>query len=208
MKINELLNEDDTITVKSVSGKDVELSNGIKTTTAALIPGTDPNTVSIAPDAASTLKPGAKVITAPTSEAVDDDFSPTNLKNLENIRDIDDLKSTVINLIRTEGPMQMKPDKIAYFINRVEQMHSRKNIINMVHHLVSPNSSMSSKVDIESDESEDDLIASGKNSDIGGDSTDDFIKSITDQEYGSRQNRGSYSESKELIAMLQIAGLR
>jgi hypothetical protein len=61
-----------------------------------------------------------------------------------------------------------------------------------------------------------DLIASGKNKDVGGDPTDEYIKDVTDKEFernARRSNRNVVNpipvrESEELIAMLTIAGLR
>jgi hypothetical protein len=236
VKINELLNEDDTLTIKAVTGDDVELSNGTKTKTSAMVPGTDPNTVTMTPTEADALKPGTKVITAPTSEAAgSDNFTPADLKNLEGIRDIDELKSAAIKLISSEGSKHMKPEKIAYFVNRVEQLHSRMNVIKLMYDLllageghgtIGNKTSMSAnsykkqfgeEYEDDDEESEDDLIASGKNFDISGDPTDDFIDDVVDKKWersarghnnNSGQGRSSYAESKELIAMLQIAGLR
>jgi hypothetical protein len=66
------------------------------------------------------------------------------------------------------------------------------------------------------DKKDPDLIASGKNGDIDGDETNDFIKDVTDDDkvYNSGRSQRNVvqpdpiKESEELIAMLTIAGLR
>lgn len=65
---------------------------------------------------------------------------------------------------------------------------------------------------------DEDLIDSGKNHDIGGDPTDDFIDDVVDHDWekaaGVGRSKRVYAkpepvkESAELIAMLTIAGLR
>jgi hypothetical protein len=66
------------------------------------------------------------------------------------------------------------------------------------------------------DKDDADLIASGKNGDIDGEKTDNFINDITndDEVYNSGRSQRNVvqpdpiKESEELIAMLTIAGLR
>lgn len=70
----------------------------------------------------------------------------------------------------------------------------------------------------EEDKEEDDLIQSGKNKDIGGDPTDEFINQVVDRKWerfarGDMRPRGSIDrvvlpESDELYKWLTIAGLK
>lgn len=66
------------------------------------------------------------------------------------------------------------------------------------------------------DVNDDDLLASGKNKDVGGDQTDDFIDDVVDHKWEKNAGKSQRNvvqpdpikESAELIAMLTIAGLR
>ena len=65
-----------------------------------------------------------------------DNFTPADLKSLERIRDLSTLKARAKELIKGKPVKRMKPEKIAFFYNRVDQLNSPLAIIKMMYDML------------------------------------------------------------------------
>jgi hypothetical protein len=65
-----------------------------------------------------------------------DNFTPADLKSLERIRDLPTLKARAKELIKGKPVKRMKPEKIAFFYDRVDQLNSPLAIIKMMYDML------------------------------------------------------------------------
>jgi hypothetical protein len=65
-----------------------------------------------------------------------DNFTPADLKSLERIRDLPTLKARAKELIKGKPVKRMKPEKIAFFYDRVDQLNSPLVIIKMMYDML------------------------------------------------------------------------
>ena len=65
-----------------------------------------------------------------------DNFTPADLKSLERIRDLPTLKARAKELIKGKPVKRMKPEKIAFFYDRVDQLTSPLAIIKMMYDML------------------------------------------------------------------------
>ena len=75
----------------------------------------------------------------PVEEDIDqenDNFTPADLKSLERIRDLPTLKARAKELIKGKPVKRMKPEKIAFFYDRVDQLNSPLAIIKMMYDML------------------------------------------------------------------------
>ena len=75
----------------------------------------------------------------PVEENIDqenDNFTPADLKSLERIRDLPTLKARAKELIKGKPVKRMKPEKIAFFYDRVDQLTSPLAIIKMMYDML------------------------------------------------------------------------
>ena len=64
-----------------------------------------------------------------------DNFTADDIKKLERIRDLETLKAQAKQLIKGKPQKRMKPEKIAFFYNRVDDMKSPMAVIKMMYDL-------------------------------------------------------------------------
>ena len=69
-------------------------------------------------------------------DATKDNFTIDDIKSLERIRDLETLKARTKELIKGRPAKRMKPEKIAFFYNRVDSMKSPIAIIKMMYDLL------------------------------------------------------------------------
>jgi hypothetical protein len=69
-------------------------------------------------------------------DPVNDNFTPDDLKSLERIRDLPTLKARAKELIKGKPVKRMKPEKIAFFYNRVDELNSPLAIIKMLYDML------------------------------------------------------------------------
>jgi hypothetical protein len=65
-----------------------------------------------------------------------DNFTPADIKSLEKIRDLPTLKARAKELIKGKPVKRMKPEKIAFFYDRVDQLTSPLAIIKMMYDML------------------------------------------------------------------------
>lgn len=141
MKVNEILMKEST-TIKSVAGDKVTLDvdgKAVDTTKDALIPGAKPGTIALKPDATgNALKPGMTVTSdTATSEAIKaDNFTAQDLKGLEHIKDLDELKAKAFELISTPSKHPMKPEKIEWFKGVLDRASNPMQVIKLMYDLL------------------------------------------------------------------------
>ena len=73
---------------------------------------------------------------AEEADAEHDNFTPADLKSLERIRDLPTLKARAKELIKGKPVKRMKPEKIAFFYDRVDQLNSPLAIIKMMYDML------------------------------------------------------------------------
>lgn len=69
-------------------------------------------------------------------DSENDNFTPADLKSLERIRDLPTLKARAKELIKGKPVKRMKPEKIAFFYDRVDQLNSPLAIIKMLYDML------------------------------------------------------------------------
>jgi hypothetical protein len=176
------MSEDGTTTIKAVAGNDVTLAKDgqeIKTTTDALVPGQQPNTVAMKPSDPNTLKPGMTVT------------SDTSVTESEN-----DYYDDWINSEYAPQDDESGDDRAVM----------RKAISYCIDHDVDPTeieevaTGLVNKFHGGQDDTNPDA-----HGDIGGDPTDDFINDVVDQD---AEKAAGVMEDAELARWLNIAGLK
>ena len=92
---------------------------------------------------ATKVKGGVRVNNCVPAESVKeevnaehDNFTPADIKSLEKIRDLPTLKARAKELIKGKPVKRMKPEKIAFFYDRVDQLTSPLAIIKMMYDML------------------------------------------------------------------------
>ena len=78
----------------------------------------------------------AEYRTKKKTEEPQDNFTVDDIKRLETITDLETLKAQAKQLIKGKPARRMKPEKIAYFYDRVDDLTSRLSVIKMMYDLL------------------------------------------------------------------------
>jgi hypothetical protein len=225
MKIKQIVvREDDMITVKSVAGTgdnaSVELSNGTKIPKSAILPGAQPNTVALNPDASGDANQlVGKTVQEPTSEGIFG-TSEEELAKLPVGNPAGDYYRKLVAL-KTDPRWTGKQDIIQ---SRIQDLITKLDDGRGI-----PQPGYGQPAGPETDPTKfmqknpgfkesGDTVASG-NTPVGGDATDNFRDEVIDKEFdaANRNNpaQGTRSpiseklkESDELMKWLTIAGIK
>jgi hypothetical protein len=216
MKMNDILvNEDDTIksiagdkAVVNMDGKDVEMA------ATNLVPGAEPNTVTVKPTDPSEIKPGMKVAgESPTSEdqgqeALRQTSTGALLTKLAHV-----VKSvhTPEQLATAQKYADLMSKQISSRIAQDKGVSGVNEYLGLLHDIKHELNAKQAELG-GFDETHHDLIADPKTPDhIGGDESDEFIKAVTVKPHvaGTYQAESRFFGAKdELEHFLRIAGLR
>lgn len=70
------------------------------------------------------------------NDAGDDNFTPADIKRLEGIRDLPTLKAQAKVLVKGKAARRMKPEKIAYFYDKINSLSSPLAVIKLMYDLL------------------------------------------------------------------------
>ena len=223
MRIQDILSEDDTMKIKSVSGDEVTIDQGgseIKTTTDALTPSADkPGAFQMKPADPSKMAPGAEVTQA-TSEEYEEEGQNTpyfiEMSSGTPMVKVDAGKTVKLeqgkDVLDNIESVEQKINQQGFMLTKVQAGGKQFSVaLSGTRCIAGPKTFQAIMAAMQQHE--------GKK-DIGGDATDRFIKQVKDKGF-ERKNRspgsdgsastlgsGKLKESDELMKWLTIAGIK
>jgi len=224
MKIRDILGEDGD-TIKAVNGDEAVVNMDGKDVTMAtsnLIPGAQPNTVSVKPADPNEIKPGMSVEkTSEEYEAEGQDLSAFSTEWLQQAADPNRTGRYMVSVAdaqaelsaRANGKQQSAPptpDSSAKAGYSKEWLEKAADPNRTGRYMISVEKAQELLGKMQ--ETHHDTIASG-NHPVGGDATDRFINQVRDKGYerSQRSHKGTMSplsENDELYKWLTIAGIK